>query len=275
MNARMSSREYVAKPGEVEHIVKRFADAIRNELGELVLSVVWFGSAVKGKFVEGKRSLREEALFGSDIDLLLLFDDMIHVLSPEVITAYRVVTEKTAASVSKRLHITTMPITKFWDYSLKGDPILINMLRDGNPVFDSGCFGMAKQMLHSRKIAPGKEIVWIYLAKGPMSIANANWNMRQAVIDLHWAVIDAAHSALLHFGVVPDTPDHLVPLVKHHLVGKGLLHKKQLSIVSEFMNLGRMLMSGEVTKVRGDHYDRYRKEAEGFVHIVRELIATK
>ncbi|HII72698.1 TPA: hypothetical protein HA265_08130 [Candidatus Woesearchaeota archaeon] len=275
MEFRTTTKDFREKPGEVEDIVKRFSEAICKELEGLVVSVVWFGSAVRGGFAPGKRSLRDDVLFGSDIDILIVFDDMINVLTPEVVTAYRVVTEKTAAKISKRLHITSMPVTKFWDYSLKGDPILINMLRDGTAMFDKGCFGMAQKLLGSKGITPTNEIVWIYLARGPMSVSNANWNMKQAVLDLYWAVVDAAHAALLHYGIVPDTPDHLIPLMKHHLVGKGIMDKRYVSVVSEFMNTGKILMSGEVNKVSGDHYDRYRKEAEEFLHVVKELIATK
>jgi predicted nucleotidyltransferase/uncharacterized protein (UPF0332 family) len=275
MNFRTTTREYIAKPGEIEDIVKRFSKEMVKELGILVKSVVWFGSAVRGGFAPGKTDLREEILSGSDIDVLIIFDDMVNVMNSEVITAYRIVTERSAAKVSRRLHITTMPLTKFWDYSLKGDPILINMLRDGTAVYDKGCFGMAKKMLASQKIRPGKEIVWIYLARGPMSVSNAHWNMRQAVIDLHWAVFDAAHSALLRHGIVPDTPDHLIPLMKHHLVAKGILDKRYISLVSEFMNIGKMLMSGEVQRVPGDHYDRYRKEAHDFIEVVKGILSTR
>ncbi|MBI5880828.1 nucleotidyltransferase domain-containing protein, partial [archaeon] len=250
-------------------------DVMVKELGVLVKSVVWFGSAVRGGFAPGKTSLREEVLFGSDIDVLIVFDDMVNVLTPEIITAYRIVTEKTASNISKRLHITTMPLTKMWDYSLKGDPILINMLRDGRAVYDVGCFGMAQKMLGSKRIAPSKEIVWIYLARGPMSVANAEWNMKESVLDLYWSVLDAAHAALLHYDVVPESPEQIILLMKHHLVLKDLMDKKYLSVVGEFMNVGKMLMSGEVHKVSGDHYDRYRKEAVEFIHVVKELISTK
>jgi hypothetical protein len=34
------------------------------------------------------------------------------------------------------------------------------------------------------------------------------------------------------------------------------------------MNIGKMVMTGEMTKIRGDHYDRYRKEADEFLHAV-------
>lgn len=274
MNFRTGSKAYTPKPGEIEGIVKRFSDELVKELGFVVKSVVWFGSAVRGGFSTGKTDLRQEVLSGSDIDVLIVMDDMVHVMNPEVITAYRVVTERVAANVSRRLHITPMPLTKFWDYSMKGDPILINMLRDGTAVYDAGCFGMAKKLLSSGKVRPGREIVWIYLARGPMSVSNAKWNMKQAVIDLYWAVFDAAHSALLRYDLVPDTPEHLVPMMKHHLVGRGILDKRYVSLVSEFMNIGGMLMSGEVQKVSGDQYDRYRKEADEFLGVVKDIVST-
>ncbi|NQU78981.1 hypothetical protein HQ545_04395 [Candidatus Woesearchaeota archaeon] len=269
MDFRTKRTEYMANPKEIEDIVNRFSDGICKELDSFIKSVVWFGSAVRGGFRTGKVSSREQVLFGSDIDILIIIDDMINVLTPEVITAYRVITEKTAANISKRLHITTMPLTKFWDYTLKGDPILVNMLRDGKAMYDVGCFGMAKNMLGSKLVSPCEEIVWIYLERGPMSVANSYFNMKQAVIDLHWAVVDAAHAALLHQGIVPETPDHLVDLTKQHLVIPGILEKRYLSILAEFHNVGRMLMSGEVNKVSGDNYDRYRKEAEQFLHAVK------
>jgi uncharacterized protein (UPF0332 family)/predicted nucleotidyltransferase len=275
MNFRTSVKDFAPKPGEIDGIVRRFSEEIKKELGPLVKSVVWFGSAVKGGFVGGKSSLRDELLFGSDIDVLIVLDDLIHVMNPEVVTAYRVVTERTAANVSKRLHITTMPITKFWDYSSKGDPILINMLRDGTPIYDDGCFSMAQKMLSSKRILPGREVVWIYLARGPLSISNAEWNVKQAVIDLYWAVLDASHAALLHYGIVPDTPEHLIPLMRHHLVEEGIMHRRYVSMVAEFMNVGKMLMSGEVNKVSGDQYDRYNKEAREFLHVVKEILSRK
>jgi len=275
MNLRTTSRPYVAKPAEVEDIVERFGKAMKDELGQLIKSVVWFGSEVRRGLAPGKRDIRDAALFGSDIDVLIVFDDQINVLTPEVVTAYRVVTEKTAADISKRLHITTMPLTKFWDYSLKGDPILINMLRDGKPVMDDGCFGMAQKLLSSRGIEPSREVVWIYLGRGPMSMANSHWNLKEATLDLYWAVMDAAHSALLRYGIAPDAPEHLVELVDGNLVKRGVLHKRYLYILGEFMNMGKMLMSGDVQKVSGDHYDRYRHEAEQFLKAVKDVLAIR
>jgi hypothetical protein len=46
-------------------------------------------------------------------------------------------------------------------------------------------------------------------------------------------------------------------------------------MVAEFMNVGKMLMSGEVNKVSGDQYDRYNKEAREFLHVVKEILSRK
>jgi uncharacterized protein (UPF0332 family)/predicted nucleotidyltransferase len=275
VHARRNENMNETTPEEAKAMVKKFSDEIINELGTLIKSVVWFGSRVRRPFKDGKKALDDTALFGSDIDVLIVFDDLVHVLNAEVVTAYRVVVESVAAKVSRRLHITTMPVTKFWDYAYNGDPILINMLRDGEEVFDTGCFGMAKQMLSAGQVKPSKEIVWTYLAKGPMSVSNSYWNMKQAVLNLYFTVIDAAHAALLSRGVAPDTPEHLVPLVKEHLVDTMMLERRYLSILSEFHNIGMMVMKGEVNKIRGDSYDRYRKEAETFLQGISDMLGTR
>lgn len=291
MNARISKKPYLTRPEEARDIAKRFSEEIKKELGILVKSVVLFGSFTKTRFTSGKKPLigeqktgkinaqedhlRDEILFSSDIDVLIVFDDLVNVLNPEVITAYRVVVENTASKISKRLHITTMQLTKFWEYCRKGDPILINMLREGETMLDTGVFSMAKKMLNTDEIRPTSETIKVYLANGPMSLMTAKWNIRQAVHDLYWSVMDAAHAALLKINVVPDTPKEIVGLFEKELVKKKLIEKKHLYTLAEFHNTGRMLMRGEIQKIYGDHYDRYRREAEEFIKAVKEMIYSR
>ncbi len=275
MKARITHREYLDDPEEVRRIAEQFASELHKEMGHLIRAVALFGSFVRHKFSSGKKPLipsRDEVLFSSDIDILIVFDDLIHVMSPEVITAYRVVTEKVASKISKRLHITTIPLTKFWDYCYKGDPIMINMLRDGEPIHDSGIFKMAKQMLHDKSITPTREIIWTYLGNGPLSLQTAKWNLRQAILDLYWSVTDAAHAALLRRNVVPDTPEQVVTLFNHHIVKMHLTDKKYLITLAEFHNIGKMIIKGELKTITGNHYDKYKKDAEEFIKAAKEII---
>ena len=95
-------------PGE-EALARKFANLMGDELKDLLSEAVFFGSSVRNPI--------QNTIYEKDIDILLIFNDLIRVLSREVIEAYRIITENTAAKVSGRLHITTMRLTNFWEYT--------------------------------------------------------------------------------------------------------------------------------------------------------------
>ena len=77
---------------------KKFADTMHKEMGDFVKAVVLFGSTAR----------EERPLYGErDIDVLIIINDLTLIMSNEVVQSYRVITEKVASKVSKRLHITT------------------------------------------------------------------------------------------------------------------------------------------------------------------------
>src|SRR3989338_3389028 len=93
-------------------IAYRFANEIYKEMGSLIRGVIIFGS-----------SARKTTTSKSDVDILVIIDDLAISLSPEVLEAYRVIVNKTIVRVSTRLHITTLRFTSFWEYMRNGDPI--------------------------------------------------------------------------------------------------------------------------------------------------------
>ena len=106
-------------------IAYKFANEIYKEMGGLIRAVVIFGS-----------DARKKTTAKSDIDILVILDDLTISLSPEVVEAYRVIVNKAIVKISTRLHITTLRFTSFWDYIRNGDPIGINILRDGVALID-------------------------------------------------------------------------------------------------------------------------------------------
>jgi uncharacterized protein (UPF0332 family)/predicted nucleotidyltransferase len=239
----------------------RFANDIYKEMGGLIRAVVIFGSS------EIKKTTAK-----SDIDILVIIDDLTVSLSPEVLEAYRVIVNKTIVKISTRLHITTLRFTSFWDYIRNGDPIGINILRDGVALIDSGFFEPLQVLLKKGKIRPTSESIWTYYIRAPNTLHNSKWHLLQATLDLYWGVIDAAHAALMKHGEIPPTPEHVADLLEEKLVKKKLLEKKYVTIMRHFYKLMKMITYREIKEIKGREYDEYFKSAEDFVDRMKEFI---
>ena len=239
----------------------RFANELYSELGSLIRGVIIFGS-----------SARKTTTAKSDVDILVIIDDLMIGLSPEVLEAYRVIVNKVIVRVSTRLHITTLRFTSFWDYIRNGDPIGINILRDGVALIDAGFFEPLQVLLKKGRIRPTSESIWTYYIRAPNTLHNSKWHIIQATLDLYWSVIDAAHAALMQSGEIPPTPEHVADLLEQKLVKKKLLEHKYVAIMRHFYKLMKMIVHREVKEIKGDEYDRYYLAAEDFVNRMRKFI---
>ena len=239
----------------------KFANEVYKEMGGLIRAVVIFGSAA-----------RKKTTAKSDIDILVVIDDLTISLSPEVVEAYRIIVNKAIVKVSTRLHITTLRFTSFWDYIRNGDPIGINILRDGVALIDSGFFDPLQMLLKKGKIRPTSESIWTYYIRAPNTLHNSKWHLLQATLDLYWAVIDAAHAALMRHGVIPPTPEHVADLLEQKLVKKKLLEHKYVTTMRHFYKIMKMITHREIKGIKGEEYERYYKSAEEFVKRMREFI---
>jgi predicted nucleotidyltransferase/uncharacterized protein (UPF0332 family) len=239
----------------------KFANEIYKEMGSLIRAVVLFGSAA-----------RKKTSVKSDVDVLVIIDDLTISLSPEVVEAYRVIVNKAIVKVSTRLHITTLRFTSFWEYIRNGDPIGINILRDGVALIDSGFFEPLQALLKKGRIRPTSESIWTYYIRAPNTLHNSRWHLLQASIDLYWAVIDSAHAVLMKYGEIPPTPEHVADLLEHKLVRKRLLEKKYVITMRNFYKLMKMITHREIKEIRGEEYERYYRQAESFVKRMRAFI---
>jgi len=239
----------------------RFANNIYKELSSLIRAVVIFGSAARKAETEK-----------SDLDILVIIDDLSINLTREVVEAYRVIIKKAIVQVSTRLHVITLRFTSFWDYIRNGDPIGINMLRDGVALIDTGFFDPLQALLKKGRIRPTQESIWTYYIRSPNTLHNSKWHLLQATIDLYWAVIDAAHAALMKLGEIPPTPEHVADLLEKKMVKKGLLEAKYVTIMRHFYKLMKMVTHREIQEIKGEEFDRYYLEAEKFVHRIRKFI---
>ncbi len=259
--ARKENENIHRYPTEDLRLAQRFAQDLKTELGDFLVTSAMFGSAV-----------RRETTSKSDIDVLVITDDVQFELTEPLIEAYRIIVEKLVVRTSSKLHITSMTLTSFWEYIKAGDPVAINILRDGVSLIDMGFFDPFQRLLKQGRIRPSEESVWRYYGRAPRTLLNSRWHVLQATLDLYWGVIDAAHAALMRRNIVPPTPDHVADMLEEVYVKPKLLEKKYVDTMRLFYKLSKMITHREIQEIKGQEYEAYYREADGFVRRMKQLV---
>ncbi|QQG38829.1 MAG: nucleotidyltransferase domain-containing protein [Candidatus Woesearchaeota archaeon] len=245
-------------------IAREFAKQLYDEFGSFISALVLFGSTAR------------KQPHGYDIDILIVLDDVKVVFTRELVETYRIITEKVMARVSpEKLHIHSMTLTSFWEYVRAGDPVAINILRDGVSLVDQGFFDPLKILLAEGRIRPSEEAIYTYYNMSPASLFRAKQHLLQAGIDLYWSVIDAAHAALMSVGEVPPGPDHITEVFEKRLVKTKHISGKYLDILHQMYLLSKQIIHREKKDLTGKEYDSYRAKADDFVREIKKYLERK
>ena len=242
-------------------IAYNYAKTIFKEFDRFCKAIVLFGSTTK--------QTHEET---SDIDILVIVDDVSFYLTPEIIETYRIITEQTVAKISKRLHITTLKFTSFWEFVRVGDPIGVSVLRDGVALIDTGFFAPLQMLLYQGRIRPTKEAIIAYYSRVPQTMHNSKWHLMQAALDLYWAAIDAGHAALMKVGEMPPNPSKVSLLVEEKLVRPKHVHKRCSQIMDKLYKTSKGILHRDIKEMPGDEYDKLRKDAEFFIDQMKRFM---
>ena len=245
-------------------IARTFAKQIYDEFGNFISALILFGSTARKQ----QRS--------HDIDILVVLDDVKIIFTQELVETYRILTEKVMAKVAPdRLHVHSMTLTSFWEYIRNGDPVAINILRDGVSLIDNGFFDPLKVLLADGRIRPTTEAVYNYYNLAPASIFRAKQSLLNAGINLYWSVIDSAHAALMSEGEIPPSPDHVSEIFDRRLIQTGKIKRKYKDVLQELYLLSKKITYREKKELTGREYDRYKEMAEDFVKEIKKYLERK
>ncbi|MAG47231.1 hypothetical protein CL617_01380 [archaeon] len=244
-------------------IAKKFATKVYKEFGTFISAIVLFGSVAQGKV---KRN---------DIDLLIVINDVKIKIHPEIMEAYRVIVEKAILDISPKIHVQTMNYSSFWEYVRAGDPVAVNILRSGLALVDTGFFDPLQALLDSGRIRPSIESIQTYFTMSYASLFRSRDHLLSGAVDLYWAAIDAAHSALMSVGEIPPSPEHVAGMMGEKLVKGRKLDKKYVAIMSELYLISKKISNREIKFITGKEYDKLRDKTEDFVKRIKKFIEEK
>lgn len=245
-------------------IAMDFAVKAYKKFDKIVKSIILFGSAVK-----------QSSVAGSDIDIILVIDDASIKWDQELIAWYREELDKLLKSnpYQNELHINTIKLSTWWEDLMRGDPVILNILRYGEAMLDyAGFFEPLKSLLINGKIKATPEAIYSCLQRAPMHIAQSKIAELNSVEGLYWAMVDSAHAALIAANVQPPSPEHIPADLKETFVNAGKLKMKYVIWYRDLLILHKKIAHGETRDLKGVEIDEWQEKTEEFLSVMAQLV---
>ena len=241
-----------------------FAVKVYKKFDKTVKSIVLFGSTTK-----------QTSVAGSDIDIIIIIDDVSIRWSQELIAWYRTELDKILRlnPYQKNLHINTIKLSTWWEDLIKGDPVVLNILRYGEAMVDmAGFFEPLKFLLINGKIKSTPEAIYSCLQRAPTHILRSKVAELNAIEGLYWAMVDSAHAALIAANVLPPSPEHIPINLKENFVDAGKLKIKYVVWYRDLLILHKKISHGEIKDLKGVEIDEWQERAEEFLDVMARLV---
>jgi len=245
-------------------IAMDFAAKVYKKFDKIIKSVVLFGSAVK-----------QATVTGSDIDIIVIIDDVAVNWDQELTAWYRQELAKLIKNnpYQSSLHINTIKLSTWWEDLMRGDPVVINVLRYGEAMIDlAGFFNPLKYLLVKGKIKSTPEAIYSALQRAPLHIARSKLAELNAIDGLFWSMVDAAHAALIATNIPPASPEHIPGDLKENFVNAGKLKMKYVIWYRDLLVLHKKISHGEVKNLKGIEIDAWQEKAEEFLEVMANLV---
>lgn len=247
-----------------DEIAMDFATKAYKKFDKIIKSIILFGSSVK-----------DNSTPNSDIDIIIIVDDVTIRLEQEVIFWYRDELAKLmkANPYKKELHINTIKLSTWWSDLKRGDPVVINVLRYGEALIDfGGFFNPLKVLLQEGKIRSTPEAIYTALQRAPQHLSRSKAAQLGAVEGIYWAMVDASHAALMAAKISPPSPEHIPVLLKETFVDKNLIKMKYVGWFRDIYTFHKRISHGDISSVRGIEIDEWQRRADEFINLMGKLI---
>ena len=245
-------------------IATDFATKAYQKFDKIVKSIILFGSIAK-----------QTSVTGSDIDIIIVIDDVSINWDEELVAWYREELDKILRRnpYKQSLHINTVKLSTWWEDVMRGDPVVLNVLRYGEAIIDmAGFFEPLKHLLVAGKIKPTPEAIYTSLQRAPQHLVRSKISELNSIEGLYWCMVDASHAALIAANEFPPSPEHIPGSLKNTFVDSGKLKMKYVIWYRDLLMLHKKIVHGEVKDLKGVEIDDWQQKTEDFLDTMAKLV---
>lgn len=245
-------------PKEVLEKVVRFTNEARKQYGDLIKSVLIFGSAAKGTMVKG-----------SDADVWVVLDNTATKSSEDLerVTAHL----HLIAHQLKELHVQATVLTEFWQWVKMGSPELVNFLRYGLPIYDTGFIKPVQRMLQMGLLPPSDETISLKARASEARLKRIKLDLKAMIFELRYTATDICQAVVMHY--YKAQPDQkAIPEFLERLVKEKKLEPEHIEKFKEINNLWKDIDHGEIKEVTTEHVNRAIRLAGEIIDRFKKLL---
>ncbi len=255
---KQKKKEELSHKDELMAKAVRFTNESRRQYGDIIKSVLVFGSIVRGDIKKG-----------SDADMWVILDDTATKSSDDL--------EKVQSHLHliahelKDLHVQTTNITEFWQWVKMGSPELVNFLRYGLPIYDTGFVKPVQRMLSMGMIPPSEETISLKARASEARYRKIKMDIKSMIFELRYTAMDIIQAAVMyHFKAQPDYKGAIEYLEK--FVKSKKLERKYLKNFQDLDKLWKAIDHKEIKEVTTEHLDQALHLAKGLIERFKKLI---
>ncbi|OYT42661.1 MAG: hypothetical protein B6U78_00585 [Candidatus Aenigmarchaeota archaeon ex4484_224] len=237
--------------------VVKFTSEIRKRFGDLVKSVLIFGSFVRGDIKPT-----------SDVDVWVILDDTATKSSEDL--------EKIVARLHLiareigDLHVQTTGLTEFWDWIKKGSPELVSFLRYGLVIYDTGFVKPIQRMLEKGLLPPSEETISLKAKVAETRLKKIKGEIASMIFDLRYAVLDIVQAVIMHFYKEQTDAKGSIKFLEK-MVEEGKIEKEYLDLFKEIDKIWKDI-DHKIKEASVDDLKRAYEIANKIVDKFKELI---
>ncbi|MCX6815795.1 MAG: nucleotidyltransferase domain-containing protein [Candidatus Aenigmarchaeota archaeon] len=244
-------------------LAEKFKDEVLKKYKSMIKAVVLFGSLTRQDYHEK-----------SDVDMLVIIDDVVTRFTPEMKDAFDDKLHEIAKSISE--DITVQPawtLSEFWDMARIGHPLLYTIVRDGWALYDTGFFIPIRKLLELGKIPTTLEAVEKFMETAPQKINRVETaKLYMVAEDLYYAMLNSSQAVLMYMGYNPPSPKHTPVDVKEYLVDAKLLEQEYLDDLNYIIDFRKQVEHKEIKDITGQHLDELIGKSKKFVSRMEQLL---
>jgi len=236
----------------------KFMNEIRRKFGEIVKSVLIFGSVVRGDIKPT-----------SDADVWVIIDDT----SLKTSFDFEKVKEEIfiVAESMKDLHVQITYLTEFWQWVRMGSPELINFLRYGLVLYDTGFVKPIQRMLQLGLLPPSEEVVKLKEKSSEVRFEKVKSDLKSIIFELRYCASDMIQAVVMYYYKTQPDPKE-IPKYLEKMVEEGKIEGEFLEKWKEIDRLWKDVDHQVIKEISAEYLQRALTLAQEIMERFKRLL---